>query len=115
LPRAIPPLLGDAAQLAQRLVGVADLVVGDGLPAAEQALLAEVGRMVEEDALGTAAVGLEQAVAAGSPRLLIVGFERARRVEVEDVAESAHVDAHPEGVGRHDEVEAVSAIAREAT
>ena len=55
----------------------------------------EISRRVEQHALG------RQTVAAGTPRLLQVLLERARRAGVDDEAHVGAVDAHAEGDGRH--------------
>ena len=41
------------------------------------------------------------AVAAGAADLLVIGFEAARQVGVEDIGDVGLVDAHAEGDGRH--------------
>ena len=60
-----------------------------------------VARVVEQDAAG------ELAVASRAPRLLIVGLRRRRQGPVHHQPDRRLVDAHAEGAGGDDQIEAV--------
>ena len=92
-----PLLVGEAEPDEDFLVDVADGLerrVGraDGLAEA-----ADVGAVPEQDGEGVLSV------TPGPPRLLEVGLERVGHVEVADEAHVGLVDAHAEGIGRHDD------------
>ena len=62
----------------------------------------EVGRRVDQHALGL------EAVAARASRLLLVVLERSRRAGMHDEAHVRAIDAHAEGDGGDDDVDALA-------
>ena len=90
--------IGSASRPAEELVDPEDGVGRRVLVLDEHFLEEPVARRVEQQAMG----GL--AVSTGPPGLLVIGFERPRQVEMDHRADVGFVDAHPEGVGRDDDL-----------
>src|SRR5690348_11222809 len=86
-------------KLSQCFVNCNDIYLGNSTLLIEKTLFSQVVLVIQQDAVRPLATLLKFRVAASAPGFLDIGFQRARRIKVNDKAEPPNIDAHTKSVG----------------
>src|SRR5713101_4907301 len=84
--------------IADCLVNVFNLIVGEAVLATQETLLFKVAGMKKENTLCPFLSLLKLAVASGPACLLIIGLRCCRRIEMDNKSEPPYIYTHPESV-----------------